>query len=258
MRLTVHELARRIDLSAVRTDVDRTEVRQLADLARRYRCVCTFVMPCYVDELKQLLADAPDVGVGAVVGFPSGAVSTATKVIEVHEQLALGVTEVDMVMNVGMLRSGDDAFVEDDIRVVVAAAQGVPVKVILEAHYLTDEQIVRASRLCVRAGAAFVKTGTGWAPTGATLHNVAVIRSAIGQSARIKAAGGVRDLPTVIEMLRLGVDRFGIGLAAGKKILGECAALPDGTLDVHEGSGVQNSILAGEDPPCGDGNNGQD
>ncbi|MCY2989144.1 MAG: deoxyribose-phosphate aldolase, partial [Planctomycetota bacterium] len=172
-------------------------------------------------------------GVGAVVGFPSGAVSTASKVAETREQIGQGATEVDMVLNVGMLRSGREQFVEDDIRAVVRAASGVPVKVILEAHYLSDEQILRASRICVRAGAAFVKTGTGWAPTGATLHNVALIKSAIGQSAQVKAAGGVRDLQTVVEMIRLGVQRFGIGLASGTKILNECAALPGGAVEVE-------------------------
>ena len=134
-------------------------------------------------------------------------------------------------MNVGMLRSGRERYVEDDIRAVVETAAGTPVKVILEAHYLTDDQIVRSSQLAVRAGAAFVKTGTGWAPTGATLHNIQLIKSTIGDAAQIKAAGGVRDLSTVQEMIRLGATRFGVGLAAGVKILEECAALAEG-LDV--------------------------
>jgi deoxyribose-phosphate aldolase len=127
-----------------------------------------------------------------------------------------------------MLRSGRDPYVEDDIRGVVEAAQGTPVKVILEAHHLTDDEIIRGSRLAVRAGAAFVKTGTGWAPTGATLHNVALIKSAVGEAAQIKAAGGVRDLQTVVEMIRLGVTRFGVSSISGAAILEACAALPDG------------------------------
>jgi deoxyribose-phosphate aldolase len=231
MKLTVQQLARMVDLSAVRTDVDLTEVRQLAEAARRFRCICVFVLPCYVAELKPLLADTPEVGLGAVVGFPSGAHTTATKVAEARAQLAQGATELDMVMNVGMLRSGRERYVEDDIRAVVETVAGTPVKVILEAHYLTDDQIVRSSQLAVRAGAAFVKTGTGWAPTGATLHNIQLIKSTIGDAAQIKAAGGVRDLSTVQEMIRLGATRFGVGLAAGVKILEECAALAEG-LDV--------------------------
>jgi deoxyribose-phosphate aldolase len=228
MKLTVKQLAQMMDLSAVRTDVDLDEVRGLAEACKRYGCICAFVMPCYMAQLKELLADAPQVGLGGVVGFPSGAVSTTIKVAEVHEHLALGVSELDMVLNVGWLRSGRDAEVEDDIRAVVEAAQGTPVKVILEAHYLTDEEIVRGSQITVRAGAAFVKTGTGWAPTGATLHNVALMKSTVGDAAQVKAAGGVRDLQTVVEMIRAGVTRFGVGLGSGTAILDECATLPDG------------------------------
>jgi deoxyribose-phosphate aldolase len=228
MRLTVEKLARMMDLSAVRAEVDAAEVRQLAEAARRYRCVCAFVLPCFLPELKALLAGSPEVGVGAVVGFPSGSHSTATKVAEARQQVAQGATELDMVINVGMLRSGRSQYVEDDIRAVVQAAQGLPVKVILEAHWLGDHEIVEGSRLAVRAGAAFVKTGTGWAPTGATLHNVRLIKSAVGDAAQVKAAGGVRDLATVVEMIRLGVTRFGVGLATGTKLFDQCAAVSEG------------------------------
>jgi deoxyribose-phosphate aldolase len=233
MKLTAEKLARMIDLSAVRTDVDAAEVRQLAETALRYRCACAFVLPCYLPELKDLLAGSPEVGVGGVIGFPSGGPSTATKVAEARQQAAQGANELDMVINVGMLRSGRDRYVENDIRAVVEAADGIPVKVILEAHYLSDEQIVQGSRLAVRAGAAFVKTGTGWAPTGATLHNVQLIKSAVGDRAKVKAAGGVRELSTVVEMVRLGVARFGVGLASAAKLLDECAAMSGG-IDLAE------------------------
>lgn len=224
MKLTAERLARMMDLSAVRAEVEAAEVRQLAETARRWNCVCAFVLPCYQAELKRLLADAPGVGLGGVVGFPSGAHTTAIKVAEAREQIALGMTELDVVINVGWLRSGRTQAVADDLRAVVEAAQGVPVKVILEAHWLTDEQIIVGSRLAVEAGAAFVKTGTGWAPTGATLHNVQLIRSAVGDKAQVKAAGGVRDLATVIKMIHLGVTRFGVGQATGVKLLEACAA----------------------------------
>jgi deoxyribose-phosphate aldolase len=228
VKLTWQMLARMLDLSAVRTDVDSSEVQRLAETAKKYHCVCAFVLPSHLPELRALLADSSEVGLGAVVGFPSGAHSTAIKVAEAREQLAVGASELDMVINVGMLRSGRDRYVEDDIRAVVEAAAGTPVKAILEAHYLTDDQIVRGSLLAVCAGAAFVKTGTGWAPTGATLDNVRLIKSAVGDRARIKAAGGVRSLETVVEMIRLGVSRFGVGLDSGIRILEECAARPEG------------------------------
>jgi deoxyribose-phosphate aldolase len=228
MRLNVRQLARMMDLSAVRADVHVDELHRLADTCRQYGCICAFVMPCYMQEMKQLLLAAPATGLGGVVGFPSGAQTTAVKVAEAREHLAVGAVELDMVINVGMLRSGRDRYVEDDIRAVVTAAQGTPVKVILEAHHLTDEEIVRGSRLAVSAGAAFVKTGTGWAPTGATLHNVELIKSTVGATAQVKAAGGVRDLSTVVEMIRRGVTRFGVGCESGRAILDACAAVPAG------------------------------
>ncbi len=228
MLLDARQLGRMLDVSAVRTDVDLEEVRQLAETCRQWGCICAFVMPCYMAALKEFLADAPEVGLGGVVGFPSGAATTATKREEVRQHLEWGADELDCVINVGMLRSGCDAYVEDDIRGVVDAAAGRPVKVILEAHYLTEAEIRRASRIAVRAGAAFVKTGTGWAPTGATLGNVRLIKSVVGEAAKVKAAGGVRDLQTIVEMIRLGADRFGIGLKSCRAVFEQLAALPEG------------------------------
>jgi deoxyribose-phosphate aldolase len=228
MRMTSQELARMVDLSLVRTDITLADVHALAAAAKKYRCICTFVMPSYLSEMRKLLADAPEVGVGGVVGFPSGAHSTATKVAEAREQHAQGATELDMVLNVGMLRSGCDSYVMNDIQSAVKAVPGIPVKVILEAHYLNEEEIRRACRLAVDAGAAFVKTGTGWAPTGATLENVQIMKSAVGDRAKIKAAGGISDLKTVAAMIALGVSRFGVSLRSGIALLDQCAALPAG------------------------------
>lgn len=222
--LEARQLGRMLDLSAVHADADLDQVRRLAETCRRYGCICAFVLPCYMADLKAFLAGAPEVGLGGVVGFPSGAHTTETKIAEVRQHRALGVRELDMVINVGMLRSGRDRYVEDDIRGVVQAAAGIPVKVILEAHHLSDEEIVRGSRIAVRAGAAFVKTGTGWTPTGATLHNVRLIKSAVGDAAGVKAAGGVRDLATVLEMIRLGVTRFGVGVNSCDTIFQQLAA----------------------------------
>ena len=223
-KITPEMLARMLDLSAVRAEADADEIGRLAEVAKRYNCVCVFVLPAFFAELKEHLADAPDVGLGGVVGFPSGGHSTEIKVAEARDLLAQGATELDMVINIGMLRSGRDRYVEDDIRAVVEAAEGTPVKVILEAHHLNDEEIIRGSRLAVQAGAAFVKTGTGWVSTGATLHNVRLIKETIGDAAQVKAAGGVRGLATVIEMYRLGATRFGVGLNSGIDILEECSA----------------------------------
>jgi deoxyribose-phosphate aldolase len=137
-----------------------------------------------------------------------------------------------MVINVGMLRSGQYDFVEQDVRAVVDAANGTLVKVILETHYLTDDEICRGSEICVRAGAAFLKTGTGWTETGATLHNIALIKSVVGDDAKVKASGGVRDLETLLAMYRLGARRFGVNMEAGVSILQECAALSGAVVEV--------------------------
>ncbi|MGD0092175.1 MAG: deoxyribose-phosphate aldolase [Planctomycetota bacterium] len=232
MKLNVHKLARMMDFSAVRTDVDEAEIREMVAQARKCHCLCVFPMPCYATLCRELLAGSRDVGLGGVVGFPSGAHATATKVAEARMLLAEGAVELDMVINVGLLRSQRYDCVEKDIRAVVAAARGVPVKVILEVHYLNDEQIKRGSELCVRAGAAFVKTATGWTATGATPHNVSLIKAAVGKAAGIKAAGGVRDLKTLLELYRCGATRFGISHKSGAKILEECAALPGGELEL--------------------------
>jgi deoxyribose-phosphate aldolase len=232
MKLTAENLARMVDLSAVRTDVSLAEVRELAATASRYQCICAFALPCYVGELAALLAGAPDVHVGGTVGFPSGAHASAVKAAEARQLRADGADELDMVINVGLLISGRLAAVEEDVRAVVGAAEGTPVKVILECHYLNDDQIRNGAELAVRAGAAWVKTSTGWAPTGATAHNVALIRSAVGEAAGVKAAGGIRSLEALVELYRAGARRFGLGSASGVKILDQCAALPGGAVDV--------------------------
>jgi deoxyribose-phosphate aldolase len=232
MQLAVSDLARMMDLSVVKTDSDLDAVRQLADQAKQLNCCCAYVLPCYVSRLKAMLDDAPDVLVGAAVGFPSGAHATEIKVAEARQCVSDGAGELDMVINVGMLRSQQCDFVERDIRAVVDAADGTLVKVILETHYLTDDEICRGSDICVRSGADFVKTGTGWAETGATLHNIALIKSIVGDDANVKASGGVRDLNTLLDMYRLGARRFGVNMKAGVDILAECAARAGAFVDV--------------------------
>lgn len=232
MRVDVRQLARMMDFSAVRTDVDEAEIRELVRQGLAHCCICVFPMPCYMALCRELLAGSPDVGLGGVVGFPSGAVATPIKVAEARQQLADGACELDMVLNVGWLRSGQHDRVLSDIKAVVDAAGRTLVKVILEAHYLDDDQIKKGSELIVRAGAAFVKTGTGWTPTGATAHNVSLIKATIGNAAGIKAAGGVRDLKTLVELHRCGATRFGISHVSGTRILGECAALPGGVVEI--------------------------
>ena len=216
-----------MDLSAVRTNVDLAEIQQLAETAKHYQCVCVFAMPCYMQELRSLLEDSPQVGVGGVVGFPSGATATSIKVAETRQLLDDGADELDMVINVGMLCSKRYRYVEDDIRAVVQTAGDTPVKVILETHYLSSDEIRRASEICNQAGAAFIKTSTGWAQTGATFESVSIIKSAVSgnRNIQIKAAGGICDLSTVVAMIQYGVTRFGVSLKSGIKIFQQRAAM---------------------------------
>lgn len=213
-----------IDLSAVRPDTTEAEVRATAEMARKYRCICASTLPGHTPLLVDLLANEPEIGVSGNVSFPSGGATRSIKIAEARELLQMGCDELDVVINIGLLRSGQYGRALDDIKGVVETAGQVPVKAILECHYLSDDEIRRACELCIQAGAAFVKTGTGWAPTGATLENVALIKSFVGDAIGIKAAGGIRHLETVKEMYRLGARRFGLGFRTAAPIWKQCAS----------------------------------
>lgn len=220
---TPYDIARMIDISAVRTDSTPDEVRRVAEAAMKYDFICAFALPCFTGELKELLRDRRDIMVGGVAGFPSGAETTESKVFTARQLLALGVDEIDMVINVGALKAGRYGAVKDDIKAVVESCS-VPVKAILEVAYLTDGEIRAASRIAVEAGAAYVKTGTGWAGRPTTVETIRLIKSEIGDAAKIKAAGGVRELSTLLDMVQAGCSRFGIGLGSAVRIIEEAAA----------------------------------
>ncbi|MEW4369495.1 deoxyribose-phosphate aldolase [Paenibacillus kandeliae] len=213
------EIGRWVDVSAVRTDVTHAEVELLLAIVKTYHCICASPMPYMTEYVIQQLANTPDTVVTGVVGFPSGADTVSMKVHTAREMLQLGCRELDMVINVGALKSGDTQRVQQDVQAVVDAANGVPVKAILEIAYLTDDEIRKGSELVVAAGAAFVKTGTGWGPKPTTVDTIRLIRSTIGNAAQIKAAGGIRDLDTLLDMRAAGCDRFGIGVRSALTIL---------------------------------------
>jgi deoxyribose-phosphate aldolase len=180
-------------------------------------CVSPFLVPV----TAQLLSGT-STKVCSVCGFPLGYSMTESKAEEATHLVNLGCQEVDMVMNVAALIEGEDAFVKDDIAAVVAAVRAASrgtglVKVILETGYLSDEQIVRASRIAVAAGADFVKTSTGFGPRGASIEDVRAMRSTVGPDIGVKAAGGIRDLDAALAMLEAGANR--IGSSAGIEIL---------------------------------------
>lgn len=215
------EIPRLIDISGVRTDVTLQELDQIVALAKQHRFICAFAMPCFTPYLVEQLKNEPDIKVGGVVGFPSGADTTFTKVATAKDMLVSGVDELDMVINVGALKSGRYDLVKKDIQAVAEAAGKTPLKTILEVAYLTDYEIAKGAEIAVEAGASFVKTGTGWAGKPTTVEHIKLIKKTIGDSAKIKAAGGVRTLDTLLEMVDAGCSRFGIGVNSVVKIMNE-------------------------------------
>jgi len=224
-RTGLENINRMIDISAVRTNVTLDELDMVINTTIENNLICAFAMPCFTPVLVDRLSAYKDILVGGVVGFPSGADTTKMKVKQAKEMLSFGVDELDMVMNVGAMKSGMLDLVHDDIKAVVEVGDGKPVKSILEICYLTDDEIAKASEIAVKAGVTFVKTGTGWGNKPTTIETIKIIKNAIGDSAQIKAAGGVRDLETIQAMLNEGCTRFGIGMNTVKNVLKELEAL---------------------------------
>ena len=211
------------DLSSVRANHTVQEIRETAELAKRHGFACAFALPAHIPLLVDLLRDRPDVKIGGTIGFPDGSATTRGKVAEARELVEMGANELDVVANITWLRSGMFERVEEDLRAVIAAAGGNLVKVILECHYLDDPQIVAGCEAAINAGAAFVKTGTGWTPTGATLHNTKLLVETAKGRCKVKASGGIRDLETFEAMRAIGVERFGLGVRSAIELLNSLA-----------------------------------
>ena len=208
--LTEKQIAKTIDHSLLRPELDDAFIEAGCRLAAEYDVASVCVRPVDVARAKAILAGT-GVKVGTVIGFPHGSSTTASKVYESHRALADGAVELDMVIDIGALKSGRDADVQADIAAVVnvAHAAGAIVKVILENAYLTDDEKVRGSRLTEAAGAEFVKTSTGFASGGATHEDLALMRRTVSPHVQVKAAGGVRTLDALIDVMNLGVSRAG-------------------------------------------------
>jgi deoxyribose-phosphate aldolase len=207
--ITLEQLAKVIDHSLLKPELTEAEVSSGCDLAMSYHVASVCAKPCHVSLAARQLYGS-DVAVGTVVGFPHGSSTTATKVFEAEDALANGAVELDMVINIGELRSGNTAYVKDEIRAVAEAARGKAlIKVILENAYLTDAEKVTGCRLAEAAGADFVKTSTGFAPTGATLEDIRLMRRTVGPGVQIKAAHGVRTLEALLVLIDAGITRCG-------------------------------------------------
>ena len=233
-KVTAKEISKMIDHSLLRPDMTRQEVVEGCRIAKAYDCATVCVKPCDVAIAKEALRGC-DVLVTTVVGFPHGHALTAVKVKEAEIAIDQGCEELDLVLNIGRLKSGDLGLVEEDVRAVCDAAhdRGVFVKVILENAYLTDEEKKTACEICERAGADFVKTSTGYAKSGATIHDLKLMRKACSPKVRIKAAGGVRTLDGALAVRAVGCTRF--GATATQKIVDEARQREkDGTLKIPD------------------------
>lgn len=208
--ITPHDIAKMLDHSLLKPEMDEQVVRHGLEIAKKYDVASICVRPCDVALAREALAGT-QVHVSTVVGFPHGSNRTEVKVLEAQLAMDDGATELDMVLNIGRLRSGANDEVRADIQAVVDAAhaRGAIVKVILDTAYLTDEQKSRACHLAAEAGADFVKTSTGFAPSGAKLEDLRLMRESVPAAVRIKAAGGVRTLDAVLACRQAGCARCG-------------------------------------------------
>jgi len=218
MNISKQELAACLDHALVRPNTTDEDVRSGCEIARRYGVAIVSVMPSHVELTASLLRGAR-VRTGVSVGFPHGSTSTAVKVYEAQEALQHGAREIDMVMNIAAFLSGRHDDVERDIAAVrKAAGHDVTLKVIIEVGYLTMEQIVQACRLVEAADADFVKTSTGFAPSGPTPEIVRLMRRSVGPRVQVKAAQGIRTYEHAIAMLEAGATR--LGLTAVEAVMG--------------------------------------
>ncbi|MGA2900369.1 MAG: deoxyribose-phosphate aldolase [Candidatus Acidiferrales bacterium] len=231
------EIARLIDHTLLKPEASREDIQRLCEEAIDYGFASVCVNPWNVSQAAELVRGT-EVRVCAVVGFPLGATLPIVKEFEAGEALKAGAQEIDMVINIGALKSGQEALAEADIRGVADASHraGALCKVILETAVLTREEKVRGSLLAKKAGADFVKTSTGFGPGGATAEDVRLIRETIGSGTGIKAAGGVRTLEDLRKMVEAGATR--IGTSSGVKIIEQLrGANPAGSADSSGATG---------------------
>lgn len=217
--LNSYNVARMIDISAVRTHHSIKDIKTLIQYAKKYRFINVHVLPVWVSLVADLLKEEKDILVGSPVGFPSGGHSREIKVQEAKRLIIDGVQEMDMVINVGKLKSGEYNYVLDEIKEIVDISGSIPLKVIIEINCLTDNEIKKACKLVIKGGANYIKTGTGWIPGDANIERIKMIKQFIGDDIKIKAAGGIRTKVEFLKLYEIGIRRFGINLKSAIKIV---------------------------------------
>ncbi|HOK08767.1 MAG TPA: deoxyribose-phosphate aldolase [Candidatus Hydrogenedens sp.] len=203
-----HELAKMIDHTLLRPHATEDEIRILCEEAKENNFCSVSVNPTWTKLCAQLLKDTP-IKVDVCIGFPLGATTAHVKVLETEEAIRNGAQEIDMVINIGALKSGYTAYVEKEIAAIVKTAKNVPVKVILETSYLSTDEKVAVCEMAIRTGASFVKTSTGYGIKGATVEDVQLLRKAVGNLLGVKAAGGIRTYGEAVTMIEAGANRIG-------------------------------------------------
>ncbi len=212
------QLAKTIDHTQLRAYATQVDIAELCDEAVEYGFAAVSINPAWTSYCSKRLAGS-NVAVCPTIGFPLGANTANVKVEEAREAVSKGATELDMVINIGALKSGFTNYVEKEIAAIVEAVKGVPVKVILETSYLTQIEKVAVCEISLMSRAAYVKTSTGYGQGGATVEDVELMRGVVGGELGVKAAGGIRDLASVIAMLKAGASR--IGTSTGVNIMEE-------------------------------------
>ncbi|MEE8807660.1 MAG: deoxyribose-phosphate aldolase [Lactimicrobium sp.] len=205
-----------IDHTLLKPDTTKAQIIQLCKEAREYDFASVCVNPCWIETARKELAGS-DVNVCVVIGFPLGAMTSASKVFEAKDAIERGADEVDMVINVGWLKDGDDEAVTNEIKAVKEAVGNHVLKVIIEACLLTNDEKVRACQDAEKAGADFVKTSTGFSTGGATVEDVALMKKTVGDRLKVKASGGIRTKEAMDAMIAAGAER--IGTSNGTKLM---------------------------------------
>jgi deoxyribose-phosphate aldolase len=218
--MTAKDAAGMIDISAVRAHHTLSDIREMVDIALRYRFINVHTLPCWTKTVRELLGGSPDVRVGAPVGFPGGGHKTKVKLLEAAQLIEDGVQEMDIVMNIGRFRNREFGYVVDELRQIVdITPKDVLVKVIIELNCLADSELEDACSVVIDSGADFLKTGTGWVPGDANINRIAKIKDLTRDKVKVKAAGGIRTRADFDALLALGVERFGINTASALEIV---------------------------------------
>ena len=226
-----HQLAGIIDHSILHPATREDDLPGFCDVVNRYKFAAAYVLPANLPYVAMRIQNGVT-KIGTGVGFPFGTPTTRTKLFECEEVIELGADELDVVINIGALKSGNYTLVRQELEELVSLASPLIIKSILEVAYLTDDEIIEGSKICCDAGVAFVKTATGFGSRPTSMHDLQLMIDAVGGRTGVKAAGGISDIDTLLEMYSMGVTRFGI--SSGDKIIdsfvhkyGECLDLED-------------------------------